>query len=52
MGLQNKKKEATINLLTSLTGLAWRQIEHDADKLADEEEGFTRALKMLDACFK
>ena len=52
MGLQNKKKEATINLLTSLSGLAWRQIEHDADKLADEEEGFTRALKMLDACFK
>ena len=52
MVLQNKKKEATINLLTSLSGLAWRQIEHAADKLADEEEGFSRVLQMLDACFK
>ena len=52
MALQNKKKEATINLLTSLNGLAWRQIEHAADKLADEEEGFTKVLQMLDACFK
>ena len=52
MVLQNKKKEATINLLTSLNGLAWRQIEHDADKLVDEDEGFTRALKILDSCFK
>ena len=52
MTLQNKKKEATINLLTSLSGLAWRQIEHAADKLADEDEGFSRVLQMLDACFK
>ena len=28
MALQNKKEEATINLLTSLSGWAWRQIEH------------------------
>ena len=52
MVLQNKKKEATINLLTSLSGLAWRQVEHNADKLVDEEEGFSRVLQMLDACFK
>ena len=52
MALQNKKKEATINLLTSLNGLAWRQIEHAADKLADEEDGFSKVLQMLDACFK
>ena len=52
MNLQNKKKEATINLLTSLNGLAWRQIERSADKLVDEDDGFTKALSMLDACFK
>jgi len=52
MSLQNKKKEATINLLTSLHGLAWRQIEHIADKLVDEDEGFSRALQILDTCFK
>ena len=52
MGLHNKKKEATINLLTSLSGLAWRQVEHAADKLADEDDGFTKVLQMLDACFK
>ena len=52
MVLQNKKKEATINLLTSLSGLAWRQVEHNADKLVDEDEGFSRVLQMLDACFK
>ena len=52
MVLQNKKKEATINLLTSLSGLAWRQVEHAADKLVDEDDGFNRVLQMLDACFK
>ena len=52
MTLLNKKKEATINLLTSLTGIAWRQIEHVSDKLCDEEDGFTKAIQMLDACFQ
>lgn len=51
MVIQNKKKEATINLLTSLSGLAWRQVEHAADKLADDEDGFNKVLQMLDACF-
>ena len=52
MTLLNKKKEATINLLTSLTGIAWRQIEHVSDKLCDEDDGFTKAIQMLDACFQ
>lgn len=47
MVLQNKKQEATIKLLTGLSGLAWRQIEHAADRLADEEDGFSRALQRL-----
>ena len=52
MVLLNKKKEATINLLTSLTGIAWRQIEHVSDKLCDDDDGFGKAIKMLDACFQ
>ena len=52
MSLQNKGKEATINLLTSLTGVSWRQVEHDAEKLAESEDGFPRVLAMLDKCFK
>ena len=52
MVLLNKKKEATINLLTSLTGIAWRQIEHVSDKLCDEDDGFGKAIAMLDACFQ
>ena len=52
MSLLSKKKEATINLLTSLTGIAWRQIEHVSEKLCDDEDGFGKAIKMLDACFQ
>ena len=28
LDLQKKPKEATLNLLTSLTGVSWRQVEH------------------------
>ena len=52
MSIQNKGKEATINLLTSLTGVSWRQVEHDAQKLAESEDGFPRVLALLDKCFK
>ena len=52
MTLLNKKKEATINLLTSLTGIAWRQIEHVSEKLCDDDDGFGKAIAMLDACFQ
>ena len=52
MKIQGKGKEATINLLTSLNGVARRQIEHAADRLADAEDGFEKTLLMLDAAFK
>ena len=52
MALLNKKKEAAINLLTSLTDIAWRQIEHFSDKLCDDEDGFNKAIQMLNACFQ
>lgn len=48
MTLLNKKTEGTINLLTSLTGLAWQEIERVSDKLCDEDDGFTKAIQMLD----
>ena len=32
MTLANKKTEATINLLTSLAGPVWKQVEHLADR--------------------
>ena len=50
--LQNKPKEATLNLLTSLTGVSWRQVEHLVDKVADEADGFEQVLAQLDRCFK
>ena len=52
MSIQNKAKEATINLLTSLNGVSWRQVEPDAEKLAESEDGFPRVLALLDKCFK
>eukprot|EP00435_Cladocopium_sp_Y103_P034798 s485_g9.t1 len=50
--IQKKNKEATLNLLTSLTGVSWRQVEHMVDKLAEEEDGFDKVLAQLDKCFK
>ena len=50
--LQKRGKEATINLLTSLMGVSWRQVEHLVDKIADEEDGFDQVLLQLDKCFK
>ena len=35
LDLQKKSKEATLNFLTSLTGVSWRQVEHLVDKVAD-----------------
>ena len=52
VAVQNKTKEATINLLTSLQGIAWRQVEHNADKLAEDAEGFAKVLQILDVVFK
>ena len=52
LDLQKKPKEATLNLLTSLTGVSWRQVEHLVDKVADETDGFEQVLAQLDRCFK
>ena len=51
--LNKKVQEATINLLTSLSGAAWKQVQHLADEAPDQgEEGFDKVVKALDQAFK
>eukprot|EP00435_Cladocopium_sp_Y103_P062950 s2481_g24.t1 len=50
--INKKGKEATINLMTSLSGIAWRQIEHLVEKAAESDEGFNMILAELDKTFK
>ena len=50
--VQNKEKEAVVNLLTSLQGLSWRQVEHQVDRLTEDEQGFAKTLELLDKAFK
>ena len=50
--LNKKSREATINLMPSLSGIAWRQIEHLVDKASEAEDGFTLILKELDKTFQ
>ena len=51
MEIQKKEKEACINLMTSLTGIAWRQIEHLVDKASEDKDGFDLILRQLDQTF-
>ena len=50
MKMNKKPIEATINLLMSLTGAAWR--EHLADSATETQEGFQSVLDALDKAFK
>lgn len=50
--LNKKSKEATINLLTSLSGIAWRQVESLVDKATENDDGFMLVLNELDKTFK
>ena len=50
--INKKGREATINLLTSLSGVAWRQIENLVDKATESEDGFQLILNELDKTFK
>ena len=52
MDLQKRPKEATINLLTSLTDIAWRQVEHLATSAPEAADGFDQVLRVLDKTFK
>ena len=50
--LKKKQKEAAINLMTSLSGIAWKQIEGIAEKAAEADDGFMMILTELDKTFK
>ena len=51
--LQNKGKEAVLNVLTSLHGVAWRQLEPKVDTILAKEEGaFDLILAELDTTFR
>ena len=50
--INKKSKEATINLMTSLSDISWRQIEHPVDKASEAEDGFMLILKELDKTFQ
>ena len=52
MKLNKKPVEATINLLTSLTGNAWKQVQHLSESATESEEGFQTVLEALDKAFK
>ena len=52
MDLQKRPKEATINLLTSLSDIAWRQVEHLASSAPEASDGFDQVLRVLDKTFK
>ena len=38
--------------MTSLSGIAWRQIEHLVEKASEAEDGFGMILAELDKTFK
>ena len=52
LALQGKEKEATLNLLTSLHGTAWKQVEHLVESATEASNGFEKVLAVLDSAFK
>ena len=50
--LQGKSKEAVINLLTSLSGISWKQVEHNVEAYIEDKDGFDKVLSVLDKAFK
>ncbi|CAE7693968.1 RE1, partial [Symbiodinium necroappetens] len=52
MSLASKKTEATINLLTSLNGPVWKQVEHLAETAPDDDNGFNIVLQELDRVYQ
>ena len=51
--LQNKGKEAVLNVLTSLHGVAWRQIEAKVDAILAKDQGaFDALITKMDSLFR
>ena len=52
MKLGKKQQEGIINLLTSFTGVVWKQVEHLAEVAPNAEDGFEQILSELDKIYK
>ena len=53
MVIQKKPLEGVINIVTNLTGIAWKQIEPIAESISDDKDkGFNRLIEALDRTFK
>ena len=52
MKLGKKQQEGIINLLTSLTGVVWKQVEHPAEVAPNAEDGFEQILSELEKIYK
>ena len=53
MVLQKKPQEGVINLLTTLSGTAWKQVEPIAESASEDKEGgFTKVIEILDKTFR
>ena len=53
MVIQKKPLEGIINIITNLTGVAWKQIEPIAESVSDDKgKGFERIIETLDRTFQ
>ena len=52
MKLLKRTGEATINLLTSMTGTAWTRVEHLSEVAPEQENGFMTVVVELDKAFQ
>ena len=53
MELQKRQQGAAIDLLASLQGSAWKQVEHLTETVTEDKEGgFMKVLAVLDAAFR
>ena len=49
MVIQKKPLEEIINIITNLTGIAWKQIEPIAEAISDgKDKGFEKIIEVLD----
>ena len=52
MILQKKPQEGVINLLTTLSGTAWKQVEPIAEKASEDKDGFNMIMEVMDKTFR
>ena len=52
MKLQKRVGEATMNLLTSLSGAAWTRVEHLSEPATEQDDGFMTVVQELDKALR